>query len=463
MLTACRKLVEVDLPFSQLYTESVFKNDATAISAMTEIYAKLSMDQSIPADVPIYTGIYSDELKTYVTSGLYLAYYQNSLLGSASGTTDNWWKGLYNLIYQSNDVFEGCEKSGTLTPAVKKQLMAEARFIRGFCYFYLVNYWGEVPLALTTDYTVNNRLKRSPVTEVYTQIIADLVYATDNLNVNYLSGNTVAVATDRLRPNSSVAKAFLARVYLYNKQYGLAEQAASSVIANTSVYKLETLNNVFLKTSKEAIWQLALPTPYVNGNGNAQEGYQFILSAKPSTTGAYGSLTLSDQQLAAFEANDGRLTNWVGTYVDGTVTPNARYSYAFKFKQRNSLTPVEHSTPLRLAEQYLIRSEARLLTGNIVGAEDDLNEVRLRAGLPKITGSTETTLKRDILRERQVELFTEWGHRYLDLKRTGNIDVVMQVVSPLKNGTWSSYKAYFPLALTELQNNPNLVQTKGYE
>ena len=64
----------------------------------------------------------------------------------------------------------------------------------------------------------------------------------------------------------------------------------------------------------------------------------------------------------------------------------------------------------------------------------------------------------------RIELFAEWGHRWLDLKRTGKIDDVMTAATPLKNGggQWHSYQQYYPIPLTELQLNPNLVQNPGY-
>jgi hypothetical protein len=93
----------------------------------------------------------------------------------------------------------------------------------------------------------------------------------------------------------------------------------------------------------------------------------------------------------------------------------------------------------------------------------DLNVIRTRAGLPNTVATTESGLLSAIVHERQVEFFTEWGHRWCDLKRTGLVDSVMSIVTPLKGGaSWSSNGAIYPIPQTERNSDPNLSQNKGY-
>ena len=113
----------------------------------------------------------------------------------------------------------------------------------------------------------------------------------------------------------------------------------------------------------------------------------------------------------------------------------------------------------------MIRAEARAQIGNISGAQSDLNTVRNRAGLADTPAGDQASLLAAILDERRHELFSEWGHRWFDLKRTGKIDEVMSLVTPIKSGgvtTWHSYQQLYPLPLSELQRAPNLVQNSGY-
>ncbi len=90
------------------------------------------------------------------------------------------------------------------------------------------------------------------------------------------------------------------------------------------------------------------------------------------------------------------------------------FDFPYKYKVYINPSPVtEYRMVLRLAEQYLIRAEARAQLGNITGpngATADLNMIRERAGLPDYSGSEDQdAVLNAILQERRVELFSEWG------------------------------------------------------
>jgi hypothetical protein len=68
-----------------------------------------------------------------------------------------------------------------------------------------------------------------------------------------------------------------------------------------------------------------------------------------------------------------------------------------------------------------------------------------------------------IEQERRIELFSEWGHRWLDLKRTNRVDAVMGVVTPIKGGgTWQSYKQLYPIPQGDIDKSYSLTQNPGY-
>jgi hypothetical protein len=117
---------------------------------------------------------------------------------------------------------------------------------------------------------------------------------------------------------------------------------------------------------------------------------------------------------------------------------------------------------LRLAEQYLIRAEARAQQNNIDGAKTDLNAVRNRAGLLNTTANDKTEMMAAVLHERQVELFTELGHRWFDLKRTKAVDLVMNSVTPIKGGTWQTTDQLYPIPVADIIRNSTLKQNPGY-
>jgi len=119
----------------------------------------------------------------------------------------------------------------------------------------------------------------------------------------------------------------------------------------------------------------------------------------------------------------------------------------------------------RLAEQYLIRAEARAKQGKVTGAESastDLNVIRNRAGLGNTNATDQTTMLLAIEKENWVELFTEMSNRWFNLKRSGRIDVVFNQEDE-KKGTWQSYQALYPFPQSELVANPNLLPNNpGY-
>src|SRR5690606_15081809 len=142
---------------------------------------------------------------------------------------------------------------------------------------------------------------------------------------------------------------------------------------------------------------------------NTWEGRNFILSTGPSN-GESNSSVLSRHLLQAFESGDQRRV----AGVDSVIVDSTMYYFPAKYKVQTGAGQKEYSMVLRLAEQYLLRAEARARMGNVSAARADIDSVRRRAGLPPATAGNTTALLAAIAQERRVELFTEWGHRWLD-------------------------------------------------
>lgn len=458
-VSGCEDFLSVGVPKDQLVSESVFESDSHASAALMGIYAQMYNNGNNTYNIPFQSGLASDELTNHSTNGGAVLLYQNDLQ-AFDALTNSFWNNGYNFIYQANAIQEGCDESSSLSPALKRQLMAEASFIRAFWYFYLVNFYGAIPILTTTDYKSNARASRSPVSEVYKLIITDLIYAADNLNPGYVDKTGLNIYNERVRPNQAAAQALLARVFLFDQKWREAEEFSTKVIENKDLYDIVPLNEVFLKNNRAAIWQLP---PVVDNNLATQEGKMFILTARPLSNALNNCSSLSPQMLAAFDYPDKRMQQWVGQFSDTSGTDKAIYYFPYKYKIRESSNPLEYSTVLRLAEQYLIRAEARVRLGDINGAIDDLNFIRSRAEIEDVTTRNAEELLGLILHERQVELFTEWGHRWLDLKRTGQVHVVMSHITPEKGGgNWVNFKQWWPIPRNEVENNPNLEQNPGY-
>jgi hypothetical protein len=459
----CKKLVEVEAPYTNVNSDNLYANDATAIGALTGIYAKMSSTSIFNGgltSMSFFPGLSADEYTLYsgVTDINLLSYYKNSLSSSITSTS-SFWSRIFPVIYTANSAIEGLNSSKTLTSRVKQQLLGEAEFIRAFCYFYLINLYGDVPLILSTDYTINTNAYRSEKKMVWKQIIADLKSAKDLLATEFPDNTLLGFGNERVRPTQWAASALLARCYLYTSDYTSADSESTSIIDHKSLFNIIIdINEVFLRNSSEAIWQLQP----VNAGWNTEDGRWFKISANgPSTS---RPIYLSTNILNAFEMGDLRESNWINTITVASDT----FHYPYKYKSAILGSEVtEYSMILRLAEQYLIRAEARAQMGNITGNDGalaDLNIIRNRAGLEDYSGPTDqTSILATILHENQVEFFSEWGHRWLDLKRTGNVNAIMSTVALKKGGSWNTNWQLYPIPLVELQKSINVKQNPGYE
>jgi hypothetical protein len=441
---ACEDFVDIEAPRTEIVSDVVFESDAAATAAVNGIYSLMMTNQSFTnGGAELYTGLSSDELINYSLIQDQIQLYQNSLTATNTLTQSLFWTEAFKYINNANGVLEGLANSTGLSENIKKQLEGEARFIRGFCYFYLVNVFDDVPYITSTDYRVNASASRLPEDQVYDKIIEDILSAQSLLTAEFNASNV-----QRVRPTHGAATALLARLYLYTSKWADAEAQASAIIDQISKYTLPAVENVFGSGSTETIWQLM---PVVLGNNTMQARY-FTITSTPAST--LGKVALSDGAYNIFEDGDSRLTAWIGNVTSGPTT----YHFPAKYKVYSSTIPTEYNIVFRLAEQYLIRAEARTMQNNVSGAQDDINVIRNRAGLADTDANDQTSLLIAIENERRTEFFAEWGHRWLDLKRTGKADATLE---PIKTN-WEPTDVYYPIPQTERTLNPNLSQNLGY-
>jgi starch-binding outer membrane protein, SusD/RagB family len=467
-VTGCKKLIEIDPPKSTITTEQMFSTNAQAEWAVAGLYSKLihgtaydimstAAEKNFGAGLSTILGSFSsDEMYNAEGAGRTDLYYlnRNQLTTQRAAMPANAWTSAYKTIYDANAVLEGLAASTALLDSVMNQLRGEALTLRAFAYFYLVNFFGDLPLALTIDYTKTGNLARSPVAKVYEQIIKDLVEAKPLLAQDFSVGKE-----ERVRVNAWFAEALLARVYLYTGQYQEAVNSASKVIGKTDYFSLEqNLANVFSTTSREAILQLKPTNADVAIKNATPEGYMF----RPVLPGLPSFYRFTDHFLHAFEANDNRKTAWI-MEESGTFTP---YKYTVGPTDGAQYAPQpQYYMVMRLAELYLVRAEASLLLsgGNKAAAISDLNALRQRAGLDDLPATLSAEQVTDaIAHERRFELFAEWGHRWLDLKRTGKAKAVLSQIAA-KQPWAGDYQLLYPIPATEIINNKNIIQNPGYE
>jgi hypothetical protein len=438
-LNGCKKLIAINPPTTELVGTVVYTDSATVQTTVVGLYSEMAFNYAAYRyEIATLPGFSADELQ-YV-GNTYNQYIDNGIPVADYGVEDVW-SSSYAVLYGVNSVIYGVTNGSGMSTGFRNQAIAQAKFLRAFCYFYLTNLYGAVPLVLTTDVAQNSVLGQSSSAAVYQQIIADLQFAQSNLATDYS-----ASAGQRTMANQSAATALLARVYLYTGDWADAEAQATAMIGNNALYSLATnLATVFTPSNNEAILQF-----YNDANGFTDYANQVL----PNAVAKVPTYILTPQLVNAFEAGDNRKAEWLDSLTyNGTV-----YYYPYKYKSLVSGANAEYYTLLRLAEQYLIRAEARAEQGNISGAQADINVIRNRAGLGNTTAGDQTSLLAAVAQERRIELYCEWGHRWLDLKRTGTANAVLGA----EKTTWTATDVLWPIPSAQIIANANLVQNAGY-
>jgi hypothetical protein len=235
-------------------------------------------------------------------------------------------------------------------------------------------------------------------------------------------------------------------VYLYQQKWKEAATQSGSLLQTGAIVGLDSLNKVFIKNSNETLLQ------FWRQNGFSAAGLVYIPNA-----GEEPNYPLTNWLLNSFEPGDRRKTAWLDSTNAG---PSIEY-FPFKYKKNKTSTgsDAEYAMVLRLGEQYLIRAEALINTNDLPGAIADLNQLRARAGLAPLTNMyTQNQLLALLQRERWSELFGEWGYRFVDLKRWGQLDAVLGQ----HKSSWKPGAALLPIPQQEINKNPFLIQNPGY-
>jgi starch-binding outer membrane protein, SusD/RagB family len=455
---SCKKAVEIPPPINTITSTQVFATDQQATSAMAGIYLGM-IDQSsglgpFNSQITIWAGASADEFLLFDpgATNFNLQFQNNTLLSTNYTILGSLWAPAYSTIYGCNSMIADLQSSKTVDDSTKSELTGEAEFVRAFANFYLTNLFGDPPLVTSINYQKTSLLPNSNSATIYNAIVSDLKDAISKLHQDYSAGKGQKVV-----PNKWAASALLARTYLFLNDWTNAQKQATAVI-NTGLYSLSPLggtSQVFSPNSSEAIWQLQQVNADYNFGNATPEGYTLLPYNDTSPLYVY----LTTNFLSAIETGDQRQVSWVGkTNYLGTD-----YYYPNKYKigpgnQTLNGPYSEYYMVLRLAEQYLIRAEAEARLGDLADAANDLNMIRNRAGLPNVTASGQTDLLAAIAHENQIEFFAEWGHRWFDLKRTGQATTVLAPLKP----KWKSTSVLYPIPFNELQTNPNLKQNPGY-
>ncbi|MGN7889879.1 RagB/SusD family nutrient uptake outer membrane protein [Dyadobacter endophyticus] len=421
-------------PQQSISDASVIVDGATAETALLGVYDKVQSGNYYGGDgyqAAAYLAggdnLWVGTLNYYATFITHTYRSDNTLLNSV-------WYSIFTVVNGANNVIDKVEKldAKAITEAQRKQISGEAYVLRSLAYFDLARAWGNVPVVLkpTTSPNDFDGVKQSSQEQVYRQVLADLTKAEG------LLGNT----TDRNRVTQKTVFAFKARLHLYLGEYEKAEEYATKLISDSNYELISWSSFINSKNSKESIFELAYSTADRSSHYGAwsSDGYRNQFCPSPTlykllqdpATGGDRKVLIKDISTPAILNYYVQLLYWRST--------NDNPTYIF-----------------RIAEQYLIRAEARAkkATPDLAGAVSDLNAVKNRAKVPVFASIDKAAIEKAIEDERRAEFALE-PHRWFDLVRTGRAGAVL--------GVNDANKWIFPIPFNDLAADKDLVQNKGY-
>ncbi|MBC7922609.1 MAG: RagB/SusD family nutrient uptake outer membrane protein [Ferruginibacter sp.] len=468
-LPGCSSLLEVE-PRQSIDTDQALATPEGIRAALFGTYSNLKAQALYGRDLlAIAEALGDNTVIINRAGGRFVNEGQNVINNHLGG-----WGTYYYTINQCNLILKALPES-TLPEPEKDTIEGEVKFIRALMYFDLSRVYayepgvsvpaldkGAVPLLLEgidspeqVAYPVRNAAG-----EVYAQIYRDLQDATAK-----------APATGGPnRATAGAAHALLARVALYNQDWSTAVQSATAALAS-SVGRLAG-NSEYV-----AAWR---------ANGNPESIFEVLFNSRQESLGvnnslqsAYttiGSVSQASSLLASRPTPLPPATGWgsvvptptfLGLFTTGDVRrqlyqlglnrSNNVIIECTKFLGKSGTIYMDNVPVLRVSEMYLIRAEAAARLNQLVGAAEDVNRIRTRAGLLALTElDSQTKVLTEIELQRRLELAFE-GHRWFDLKRQGR-----DVVKATGNVSYGDTRTLAPLPNSEILANKNLEQNSGY-
>lgn len=449
--SACSDFLEEDVR-GQENLDTYFQSEDDAESFLTGCYNAITYHGWWQVEnFWILMDMCSDDLwmgnTTQDQSGyISLAHYQG--VGQSNGTISNFWQYRYKGILRCNIAIERIPEAQILDENKKQRFIAEAKFLRGYFYFELVNNFGGVPIieGLLMPEEVSG-ITRSSTEDVYALIEQDLKDAAE-----ILPQRSVYSTSDMGRATRGAALGLLGKAYLFQGKFSEAKSVLKTVIDEGEyalmpnfgdVWSIDAENNVEslfeVQNMYDETYDLGGSLSIVSGNrsGGDQDGWAWGL---PSANLENAFIEAGDTErlkwtiikhgateIAGENSFDELITaqgnqNGDGTYcIDPSKHKSARINRKFylPFSKRpenynQPKVPLNHRI-LRYGDVLLMYAEACNETNDDASALLALNQVRNRVGLGNVA-SVGADLRKAIRTERRLELACE-NHRLYDIRR----------------------------------------------
>lgn len=473
---------------TQIGTDVFYQNQTQLEQAVNGVYGQL---QGIINDQWLYNELPSDNTTFDFNpadrgQAPRIEAFEFWTVNSGTPNVDDIYISYYNALFNINTAIVKLKNVGTgaITDSVKAQFEGQLKFLRGYYYFQLVQYFGDVVL-ITEPIDVPSKAwdyLRVTQAEVYTQIEKDLKEAVSLLPLRYSDANVGRVT-------KGAALTLLGKVYLTQKKYPDAVSTLQQILplGYSLVPNYADVFDPQKKNGSESIFEVQ----YQGGN-NLGEWSSFIYTFAPRLSGAVvigfpasnpgGWNTPTRDIIAAYENGDLRKNASVGLDFKSPVTDSV-VPYIKKYDHTHTLIgKTDDNWPvLRYSDVLLMLAEAiNDATGPTSEAYGYLNQVRQRAGLALLSGLNQQSFNDKVLNERRVELaFENW--RWFDLKRTKTPDQLSQFLNAYSarekafptvgrqgipysqlDYVFQPYEVLYPMPSNEILVNNKLTQNNGY-
>lgn len=397
--------------------------------------------------------------------------YENVLTGTTSLGTN--WRGLYTTINDCNQLIKYTPGISFVNEENRNEILANAYFIRAFCYFYIARIWGDAPLLLEgfeSEKQDGLFPERGSVSLIYNQIAVDIDQALDLMP---------ASVNARKTGSQGAINMLKADYYLWmakTRDGGMAaltaaEEAVDAVLGDTNYELLSNYATVFnTKGNREIIFSLHFEKDEYEG-GYPQDyliPLQFFISdedlieteVKIGSHAQWYCFSTELQQLLLENSGDKRTPVSFGSFTDTDMDVTYKWINKFPGEWLNGTRYFTSDIPIyRFSEAILFKAELNSALGK--DGVTELNKIAQRA-----YGETNyypaslsgTALDEAILTERLKEFAAE-GKSWWDYIRLG---FAFTKIPSLVGRQDETNILLWPVNAGTLNGNPNIEQTEGY-
>ncbi len=502
---SCEDFLEED-PRDIVAPENFFASDADARQAITGVYA-IYKNNSMYGQVGLDT-FYENGADTVEPNRPGLvnpigSYSLDESIADESSqrmSVSDTWKDCYKIVLNCNIIIDRVSGNDAISLAVQKDVIAEARFLRGLAYWNITNLWGDAPY-YTENLNINEirELGRTPKATIITGLLEDLKFAYDNLKPTYPD-------SERGRATKWAAAVIMAKTYMEQKQWQKGLDKCLEIMNQSGHQILPKYEDVFAlgnEYNKEIIWSLdfakdirsqyeeglvsqaggSLAAGWGNGNWRPsmfcprlrdepkKASDRAALGAALAARGEYFNgtgLQVAGKDFAAkFPLNDLRrplnvLQNYLGFDLAFPYMPKL---WNLNIADSPRFNHADNRLVFRLADVFLMAAECQNELSGPANAYQYIHPIRKRAYATQaeweLKNLSQQQFREKIYDERKWELAGEGFRRY-DLIRWG---ILLNVMQKIEYRFWDPaanikpYHVLLPIPLTELQLNPNLLKS----